>query len=450
MSGISFAHHGQDPCLADLDLQLEPGQALVVEGPSGAGKSTLLRLATGLIPRVHGGRLAGQATLHGRPVHELPADELPRRIGFVPQDPEAGFISDTVRGELRAILENLGTPSEEIAPRIDQVLGEFGIQALARRQVATLSGGEAARASLACALVGEPDVLVLDEPDAQLDAHATEDLAATLRALKAGGLTLLIAAHRPHPFGDLADRTLTLQGAPAPPDPPKLPAPSPGEPSLVLEGATHRYETGGGIGPLDLQVAPGEVVALAGSNGSGKTTLLHLAAGLLEPQEGRVAVDDRAPAELPGPELAGHLGISFQHPAWHITQDTVLEETTLTSRQLDRTIQAEGLLADLGLAGLEDRHPWDLSGGQRQRLAVATAVAHQPPLLLLDEPTRGLDGQGLLAFAELLATRCRDGLATVVATHHPWLLSLAHRVVHLEEGHRQTAHTRPMAEVTTR
>ncbi len=449
MSGVSFAHHGQDPCLADLDLELDPGQAMVVEGPSGAGKSTLLRLATGLIPRVHGGRLAGQVTLHGRPVADLPADQLPRRIGFVPQDPEAGFVSDTVQGELRAILENLGTPADEIGPRIDQVLGEFGIEPLARRRIATLSGGEAARASLACALVSEPDLLVLDEPDAQLDAEATEDLAGTLRALKAGGLTLLIAAHRPHPFEDLADRTLELHGTRPPPDPPGLPSPTGGDPILELQAATHRYEAGGGIGPIDLTVQPGEVVALAGPNGSGKTTLLHLAAGLIDPQDGRVTVQDTAPATLKAPALAEHLGISFQHPAWHITQDTVLEETTLTSRQLGTEVRAGGLLADLGLDGLEDRHPWDLSGGQRQRLAVATAVAHQPPLLLLDEPTRGLDARGLVAFAELLQARCRAGKATVVATHHPWLLELAHRVVSLEGGHRQTAHRSP-AEVRAR
>ncbi len=450
MNRVGFAHHGQAPCLTDLDLALDPGQAMVVEGASGAGKSTLLRLATGLIPRVHGGRMAGEVTLDGRPVAQLPASELPRRIGFVPQDPEAGFVSDTVHGELRAILENIGTPPAEIGARIDQVLGEFGIESLARRKVATLSGGEAARASLACALVGEPDVLVLDEPDAQLDEQATEDLAGTLRALAAGGLMVLIAAHRPHPFDDLADRTLELHGTQPPPDPPSLPPPTGGDPILELHGATHRYEAGGGIGPVDLAVAPGEVVALAGPNGSGKTTLIHLAAGLLEPQDGRVSVRGLAPSGLPAPELAEHLGLSFQHPAWHITQDTVLAETTLTSRQLGQPIEAEGLLADLGLAGLEDRHPWDLSGGQRQRLAVATAMAHQPPLLLLDEPTRGLDGQGLAAFAELLAARCQAGLATVVATHHPWLLSLAHRVVHLEAGHRQTAHTRPLAEVGSR
>lgn len=178
-------------------------------------------------------------------------------------------------------------------------------------------------------------------------------------------------------------------------------------------------------------VQPGEVVALTGANGSGKTTALHLAAGILEPTDGSVELLGEPPHTLAPPELASRLGICFQHPAWHITQDTVAQEIGLTADAIGQRISVERWASRLGLEPLLGSHPWDLSGGERQRLAVATAAAHQPSVLLLDEPTRGLDPANLARFQALLAQRVTQGLATVIATHHTELAELAHRVVRL-------------------
>ncbi len=436
MSGVSFAHHGRPPCLEGIDLTVDPGQAVVLEGASGAGKSTLLRLACGLIPRAQGGRLEGRITLSGDLVPTLPIAELPGRIGWVPQDPETGFVARTVSAELDGVLTNLGWAGRTRRLRLDEVLHAFSLEPLAEREVATLSGGEAARLALAAAIVGEPELLVLDEPLAQLDAEQRDRITGLLRGLRAGGLAVLAASHRPDALSKIDPRVLQLPaGTPpvqlTPPSPPPRPPPGDGDPLLVLEHALHAYDEACTLEPIELAVRPGEVVALTGANGSGKTTALHLAAGILEPTDGTVELLGTPPHTLAPPALASRLGICFQHPAWHITQDTVAQEIAVTSRAVGQPVDPRAWADRLGLAGALDAHPWDLSGGERQRLAVATAAAHQPPVLLLDEPTRGLDPANLARFQALLAQRVTQGLATVIATHHTELAELAHRSVRL-------------------
>jgi energy-coupling factor transport system ATP-binding protein len=427
---VTFAYPDREPALEDVSLAVDRGEAVRLAGDSGAGKSTLVRLATGSIPRVHGGRIGGHVLLDGDPVERIPAERLPARVGHVPQDPETAFVARTVRRELVNLLANAGVP--DVEPRADQALSCFDAQHLAGREVATLSGGETARVALACAVAAEPDLLVLDEPHAQLDPEGRRQLADTLRGLVAGGRGLLLAAHDPHPFEDVVDRVHRVSDPPTDEAPPELPAPPTGDPVLELDGAVHAYEDGPRVGPLDLTVREGEVVALAGANGSGKTTALHLAAGLHEPEAGRVRLLGEDPRDLEATERARRLGVAFQHPAWHITQDTLAEEVALTGDRLDRPVDVDAWLERLGLDGHGEAHPWDLSGGERQRMAVGTALAHEPPVAMLDEPTRGLDRANRDRLARILAERTREGKATVLASHHAWMHELAHRTVELD------------------
>lgn len=432
MNGVRFAHPGREPTLDGLDLTVEPGQACLLEGPSGAGKSTVLRLACGLIPSVTGGRLAGRIRLDGRRPNAIPVHELPQRIGFVPQDPERAFVARTVRRELEGTLTNAGVGGRQAGLRVDQALHAFGVGELADRETATLSGGEAARVALAAALVADPELLLLDEPHAQLDERARQALASTLRGLRAGGKALLLAAHPPHPFEATIDRTVPLGPHDRPEPPDELPSPPAGDPLLELDGVRHRHAPDAEpVGPVDLALRPGEVLALTGPNGSGKTTAVHAACGLLAPTEGRVRLGGADPRALSARERARRAGVAFQHPAWHITQDSLRDEVALTGRKIGRPRDPAPVIDRLGLGGLAQEHPWDLSGGERQRMAVATAVAHQPPVLLLDEPTRGLDPRNRDRLARVLAERTRQGKATLIASHHPWMRSLAHRAIAL-------------------
>lgn len=428
---VTFAHPDRAPALEGFSLTVDEGEAVRLAGASGAGKSTALRLATGAIPRVQGGRLAGRVTLDGRDVETLSAPQLAARVGYVPQDPETAFVARTVRRELEGVLANVGCDPERVEPRVGEALSCFDALELADREVTTLSGGEAARAALAAAVATDPDLLVLDEPHAQLDAEGRGRLAETLRGLSAGGRSILLAAHEPHPFEAAVDQTRRLEAPGQAPAPVELPEPAGGEALLVLEELVHAYEDGPRIGPLDLRLREGEVVALRGPNGSGKTTALHAAAGLVEPTSGRVLVQGEPPRSLEARERARRLGVAFQHPAWHITQDTLADEVALTASNLGDPTDARAWLKRVGLEPHAGAHPWDLSGGQRQRMAVATALAHEPDVALLDEPTRGLDAVNRDRLARLLAERTRRGQATLVASHHPWIAEMAHRTVEL-------------------
>lgn len=429
LAGVRFAHHGRAPVADGLDLAVPGGEVHLLEGPSGCGKSTLLRIAAGLIPRVQGGRIAGEARLDGQPVAGIAPAEMPHRIGWTPQDPEESFAARTVERELHQLARNLGL--DEPRRAAGSALEALGAGHLRGREVDELSGGEAARVSLAAAGLGRPDALILDEPTAQLDREGRKRVAGWIDEHARRGAAVLAAAHPPHPLG--ADAVHELAREPS--DRPRrvLPEPEGGRPLARLDGAVERFGDVE-IGPVDLALRPGEVVCLRGPNGCGKTTALHLLAGLLEPDEGRASLQGRAPADLDAGALAERVGVAFQHPAWHITQDTTREEVALTSRRLGRTVDVDEQLEALGLAAYREEHPWDLSGGERQRLAVATAQAHDPPVLLLDEPTRGLDPASRERLARLLARRVEAGRATVLASHHAWMQELAHRTVRLSGG----------------
>jgi len=426
LSQVRFAHHGRPATLDGFALTVAPGEIHVLEGPSGSGKSTILRIAAGLIPRVQGGRIDGQARLDGQPVHEIAPAALPHRLGWTPQDPEESFAARTVDRELGQLARNLDLADPQAATR--RALAALDATHLRDREVDELSGGEAARVSLAAAGLGSPDALVLDEPTAQLDPAGREAARAWIDDHDGRGARVLAAGHAPHPLD--ADRVHDLGDA-DPPPPAELPDPEPGPVQARLANAMKRYEDAR-IDPLDVTARAGEVVSLRGPNGAGKTTALHLLAGLITPDEGQARLLDEAPAELAAAELARSVGVAFQHPAWHITQDTVGEEVAFTAANLDHAIDVDRRLADLGIQAYRDEHPWDLSGGERQRLAVATASAHDPPVLLLDEPTRGLDPANRARLAALLARRVENGQATIVASHHDWIHELAHRTIELE------------------
>lgn len=430
LRGVRFAHHGRDPVVDGLDLTVPDGEIHLLEGPSGSGKSTLLRIATGLIPRVQGGHLAGQALLEGEPVDEIPAARLPNRLGWVPQDPEESFAARTVKRELTQLARNLEHEAPVQAAR--DALDDLDAAHLLDRGVDELSGGEAARVSLAAAGLGDPDALVLDEPTADLDRAGRKQVAAWLDEHRRRGASVLVAEHAPHPLGDLVDARHSLGANDTQRPSAGPPVHEPGERLLAVDGLVRDYQDGTTVGPVDLDLHAGEVVAITGPNGSGKTTALHAAIGLEAADEGRVRLLGDEPGALSATELARRAAVAFQHPAWHITQDTVHEEVAFTPDRLEIPVDPQARLEALGLSALAGEHPWDLSGGERQRMAVATASAHEPPVLLLDEPTRGLDPASLSRLAELLSVRAEQGKATLVATHHPWLVELAHRIIRLE------------------
>jgi energy-coupling factor transport system ATP-binding protein len=418
--------------LDGLDLEIDAGLVLLT-GSSGSGKSTLLRVCNGLIPHFHGGVIGGSARVLGHDVLRTPTREMARDVGFVFQDPELQAVYPTVERDAAFGLENLGVGRAEMLRRVADALERCGISHLRTRAVTTLSGGERQRLALAGVLAMRPRLLVLDEPFSQLDPEGSSALRQALVAAVASGTTALVAEHRHHAIGDRAGRWLRMQGGhivELPPEPPPevvAPARRSGQPPSELSWRLDRVNAGhAGVAVLhDLELAAGggEVVALTGANGSGKSTLLRTIAGLLPPLAGRV---ERRP---------GRIAYLPQNPSALLHRATVRSEIEWTLRRTRSAGGPEAVLEQLGLSALADRDPRDLSSGQRQRAALAAVLAGDPPLLLLDEPTRGMDREARAALTAAVTRIAAMGGSAVVATHDQELAAaVATRVVELHDG----------------
>jgi energy-coupling factor transporter ATP-binding protein EcfA2 len=431
---LSFAYPGAEPALRDVSVEIREGELVLVLGPSGSGKSTLLRALAGLVPHFHGGRFEGVVEVGGRDTRRCRPAELAGTVGTVFQDPEDQVVFTRVENEVAFGLENVGTPPVEIPVRAREALHAVGAAELAGRPVAELSAGELQRVCLASTLALRPQLLLLDEPTSQLDPAAAEAFLDLVAGLP---VTTVLSEQRPARPLERADRVLYLErgrvlldaardeavawlernrpafvaGEPEPPEPEVV-----GAPVCTLRGVSFAYRGDAHVVEgADLELRRGEVVALLGPNGSGKTTLAKLAAGLLEPRSGTVV-------------RLGRAGYVSQDPGRYLVRERADEEVALAvSGDLGRARRA---LARVGLAELVARHPRDLSSGERERLALAAVAVAEPDLLVLDEPTRGVDPPRKEELAAWLRAEA-PARATLVVTHDVrFARAVADRVVH--------------------
>jgi len=455
--GVTYRYPGSAaPSLRAVDLEIAPGLTLVVGG-SGGGKSTLLRLLDGLVPQFHGGRISGSASVDGLDPFRTPIPRLAERVGLVFQDVETQSVYGTVEREVAFGLENAALPRAQMHDRVDEALAGLSIAHLRGRRLATLSGGERQRVQLAAVLALRPLIVALDEPTSQLDPEGAEAVLAACRELAHDERAVVVAEHRLETLLPAADRILRVEGGRVSPATlvalvALAGAETPGR-RRSSDGTETAWElrgvAAGPAGPrapavldgLSLAGARGEVVALVGPNGSGKTTLLRTLAGLLPPLAGTVRRAGGRTAYLP------------QNPGALLHLPTVRAEIELTLRRTGGSESggargsveagrsdlsggsAEAMLAAFGLASLGDRYPRDLSSGERQRAALATTLAGSPTLVLLDEPTRGMDAAARRSLAAAVRSLTEGGSAVVIATHDTLLVAeLADRTVALAGG----------------
>jgi energy-coupling factor transport system ATP-binding protein len=422
-----------EPALNDVDLLIENG-VTVVAGPSGGGKSTLLRVLNGLVPHFHGGRIKGWAEINGENIIRTPTRQLARTVGFVFQDPELQAVYDTVEHEVAFGLENIGVSPRYMPARIQEALHDAGAEHLAGRKINTLSGGERQRIALASSLAMRPKMVVLDEPTSQLDPEGAALVLAAATRLTEQGRAVVISEHRLERLLPLAQQLIVVADAratsanPQSWTPPSIAAVQPratikGTEAWSLTNVTAGFGNRVVLDHVDLVGRHGEVVALSGPNGSGKTTLLRLISGLLPPLSGHV---DRSP---------GRIAYLPQNPTALLHRPTVRAEVELT---LDRSQEAEPpekILGELGLIQVAGRYPRDLSCGERQRAALAAVLPGHPSLVLLDEPTRGMDAEARTALTHAVVRLRDQGSAIVLATHDAKLRdALADRVVEINNA----------------
>jgi energy-coupling factor transport system ATP-binding protein len=461
------------PAISRASFEIHDGELVLVIGPTGAGKSTLLKAINGLVPHFTGGSLAGRVTVAGRDTRDFPPRELADVVGYVGQDPLAGFVTDTVEDELAYGMESLGVAPDVMRRRVEETLDLLGLSALRDRPLLSLSAGEQQRVAIGSVLTVHPKVLVLDEPTSALDPPAADDvLAALARLVHDLGMTVVISEHRLERVVQYADRVLLIAADGVQiGDPAEVLATSPITPPIVDLGrlagwsplpltvrdarraAAGMCDSFGAIArPLrrrtvvqgvagevrdlvasydgvpalrgvTLAVGHGEVVAVMGRNGAGKSTLLASLAGLRRPTSGTVS----AP---------GGVGLVPQEPADLLWAQAVADEC----RDADRDARVadgttRGLLAELSPDIADRQHPRDLSEGQRLALVLAIILARSPAVLALDEPTRGLDYSTKRRLIEILRRLAADGRGVLIATHDVELVAeIADRMVVVAEG----------------
>jgi energy-coupling factor transport system ATP-binding protein len=465
---LSFSYPGtEETAISNINLTVDSGELVTVVGATGSGKSTLLRL---LKPELrHNGTFTGSVTLEGREITALSPTESAQKIGFVAQNPEEQIVTDRVWHELAFTLENLGAKQQEIARRVAETAAYFGIGEWFRKETSALSGGQKQLLNLAAVMTAAPDLLVLDEPTAQLDPIAAARFIEAVRRLCCEtGLAVLITEHRAEELLPISDRMVILDhgriaydGSPRGTTPPQVlrthrryltaaqrlsaltdgdgdaplsitegrryvkehfhttlkslvepPAESSKEVALEIKNVFFRYERHGEdiLRSLSLTVKKGEIFAVLGANGAGKSTMVKIAAGLLRPLSGTVKLFGQPlKSYRDGSLYQGNISLLPQEAESVSLYDTVRRELA--------DCETGASMIPYDFTPLLNRHPYDLSGGERQLLALCRALNSRPRLLILDEPSKGLDPDRKAMLADLIRSLKESGTTILLVSH---------------------------------
>jgi len=472
--------------LEDLNLEIAEGEMVLVIGPTGSGKSSLLRLINGLVPHHTGGILAGDVSVDGHSTQLVKPGGMAHLIGIVGQNPANGFVADTVEEELAFGMETLNLPSDVMRKRVEEVLDLLSLAPLRDRVISTLSGGEQQRVAIGSALVAHPKVLVLDEPTSALDPIAAEEVLSILHRLVHDlSLTVVIAEHKLERVIQFADRIVHINGAGVANigTPEEILMHSPIAPPIVhlaralglkeigvsvrdmrrmtaeirdkeytLADITHKekgdqiihvrdlsvtYDGKSALNSVSASIFTNEIVAIMGRNGAGKSSLLKSLAGIADVSDGTVDVSGLNPQNLKGKERRTSIGFIPQEPSDLLYGQSVQTECEQADKDNEIPSGTTAQILHQLVPGVSaNTHPRDLSEGQRLGLALSIVLSSNPAVLILDEPTRGLDYQAKKELTKILIEFAKaTNKCVVLATHDVELVAeLATRVMFLADG----------------
>lgn len=409
---VCFRYPDEDKWILDkVSLSIQLGEKVVITGPSGSGKTTLLYVCNRLYPENCDGIMTGSVKLFGRESSSYAQGEVNHRVATVFQDPDAQFCMLTVEEELAFTLENLDVDRSVMAEKIENVLTMTGLIEFRHAVIQQLSGGEKQRIATACALIMEPEVLLLDEPISHLDPYTARKFIAWLDELQnQKGFTVVAIEHRLDLWGTFFDRTIELQSMDQVPRLEKRKSSRQVEQSLLVKDVSTPY-----LKKTSFHLQKGEVAVLAGPNGSGKSTLLKALCQLI-PAKGSVV-----------PEQLGYVP---QSPEFLFVTKSVEDEVAFGGGA-----DVQDMLERLYLKRVAEAHPFAVSHGQKRRVAIAAMLCDGREVILMDEPTSGQDAAALFELFQLIDERARNGATFVIVTHDmEFAYAIADSVLLMDQG----------------
>ncbi len=433
--------------LRNLSLHISDGEFLLLTGASGCGKTTILRLINGLIPNFFEGDLQGCVLVNGQSVSCAELYETAKTVSTVFQNPRSQFFNVDTTSELAFACENQGMAEDEIICRINKTVAEMKLEDLLDRSLFDLSGGQKQKIACASVAVTGNNIILLDEPSANLDLKTIDELGELLKKWKSEGKTVVIAEHRISYLWEIADRTIILDngeivkelsrsqmdklteddlhkmglrtnftysksasvaGSASGPSMPGQ------DPAIKIENFRYKYKCGRlALKVPSMEIPVSKITAITGNNGDGKTTFLNCLCGLGHRAKGTILYKGKKYKRGARQKLVYLVMQDVNH---QLFTESVLDEVIISQRE-ENEEEARRILASLDLEAFADRHPQSLSGGQKQRVAVASAIASGREILLFDEPTSGLDYKHMLQISQILRDLKALGKTVIVVTH---------------------------------
>ncbi len=482
ISDVSFGYSGtENQVFRRANLQIGSGEFVLVCGPTGSGKSTFLKIFNGLAPHFTAGTLSGTIQIDGQDITGRQPHELAGLVGYVNQQPEGSFVADTVEDEIAYSLEQLGFAPSEMRKRVEHFANLLGVDRILKQNLMSLSGGQQQRVAIASALAAGQKVLVLDEPTSALDPAAADEIVDLLMNLAhQQGITVLLAEHRLERVISKADAVIVVNGdssvnkflprdafkeyrlvppivelsqklgwQPAALDPQEAgnrsispsqwaakTEPSLGETLLSAEGIVVNYGETKAVQGISLQAQAGEVVVVMGENGSGKSSLIWALQGIGDMKSGQISTAWGDPRSMSDQRRLEVIALVPQKAADLLFLNTLADELAESDRVAG---VAETTTATIfaKFAGRVDPkiHPRDMSAGQQLALVLALQLVKDASIVLLDEPTRGLDYAAKHRLAEVIAELQSEGKTLILASHDIEFVALvANRIVVLQDG----------------
>lgn len=454
INNLSFRYNkNENEILKNINLKINKGDCVLLCGKSGSGKTTITKLINGLIPHFYENCiLDGQVIVDGHHTRQTEMYQLAAIVGSVFQNPKSQFFYLDSNSELVFIMENTGMDQDIMKERTTHIIEDLNIHNLLNRQVFHMSGGEKQTLAFASSYIGNPDILVLDEPSANLDYQAIIRLKEHLLVAKNKGKTIVIAEHRLWFLKDIVDRVIYVKDGSLSHEISaneffdsnnnfreknglrNINAEEVTKPIVLRDGELQIKDLCYSIikkpilENITFSAKKGEVLGITGFNGSGKTTLIRLLSGLLKANHGNIYYNDKIQKQK---ALRKQVFLVMQDTNHQLFTESVISECRLGNSSSDEDIR--NVLIELGLYECQNAHPMSLSGGQKQRLAIVSAILSKRSILIFDEPTSGLDYQHMYAYSRIMKEQAQKGKIVIIVSHDNEFLNLcANRIYSLE------------------